>query len=131
MYTRPAPHDSNYCLPLVVSLSNTQEEPEPTTIQCIGPKCNKPATPPSIYCSDTCIERHAVDRLKRLSDRGISVHATPSEFVRGSGGVPVTEKSTGKTLVGITAPSEKNLVQWLKAHPSYQVLLAAGKGIVM
>ena len=41
------------------------------------------------------------------------------------------EKATGKVVMGIVAPSEKNLVTWLKAHPSYQVLLPAGKGMYM
>lgn len=58
-----------------------------------------------------------------LSDRGISFHSNPSDFVRGSGGVSVIEKATGKMLVGIAAPSERNLIPWLKEHPSFQVLL--------
>ena len=41
----------------------------------------------------------------------------------------MVEKATGKVVMGIVAPSEKNLVTWLKAHPSYQVLLPAGKGV--
>ena len=39
------------------------------------------------------------------------------------------EKATGKMLVGIVAPSEKNLVPWLKEHPSFQVLLHKKKGL--
>ena len=37
------------------------------------------------------------------------------------------EKSSGKTLIGLSAPSERNLVPWLKAHPSYQVLVTTKK----
>lgn len=33
------------------------------------------------------------------------------------------EKGTGMLLVGVAAPSEKNLVPWLMEHPSYQVYL--------
>ena len=33
------------------------------------------------------------------------------------------EKGTGTLLVGVAAPSEKNLVPWLMEHPSYQVYL--------
>ncbi len=67
--------------------------------------------------------------MKKLSERGISFQSNPSEFVRGSGGVSVIEKATGKMLVGIAAPSEKNLIPWLKVHPSYQILLhKKGKG---
>ena len=67
--------------------------------------------------------------IKLLSDKGVTIQTSPSEFVRGSGGVAVIEKATGKTLVGIMAPSEKNLASWLKLHPSYQVLLPTGKGV--
>ena len=43
----------------------------------------------------------------------------------------MVEKATGKVVMGISAPSEKNLVPWLKVHPSYQVLLPAGKGMYL
>ena len=69
------------------------------------------------------MDKYAALSLKKLSDRGISIQSNPSEFVRGSGGVSVIEMATGKMLVGIAAPSAKNLVNWLKQHPSYQVLL--------
>jgi hypothetical protein len=75
-----------------------------------------------VFCGEECIEQHASNSLKLLSDRGISFQASPSEFVRGSGGVSVIEKATGKMLVGFAAPSEKNLIPWLKEHPSFQVL---------
>lgn len=76
------------------------------------------------------MEKHASDALKMLSDRGISFQSSPSEFVRGSGGVSVIEKATGKMLVGFAAPSEKNLVPWLKEHTSFEVLLHKKKGLV-
>lgn len=69
--------------------------------------------------------------LKKLEERGISFHANPHEFVRGSCGVSVLEMATGKMLVGIAAPSARNLNSWLKKHSSYQVLLhRKGKGLV-
>lgn len=74
------------------------------------------------------MEKYASDSLKMLSDRGISFQSSPSEFVRGSGGVSVIEKATGKMLVGFAAPSEKNLIPWLKEHTSFQVLLHKKKG---
>ena len=40
----------------------------------------------------------------------------------------MVERGTGKLLVGIAAPSEKNLIPWLKEHPSYQVYLHAKGG---
>ncbi len=91
--------------------------------------CKKPTVPPSVYCSDQCLELHASHSLQKLEERGVSLQTNPQEFVRGSGGVSVLELATGKMLVGIAAPSAKNLVSWLKKHPSYQVLLhRKGKG---
>lgn len=81
-----------------------------------------------MYCSKECIEKHASISLKKLSDRGVLHSSNPSEFVRGAGGVSVVERGTGKLLVGIAAPSEKNLIPWLKEHPSYQVYLHAKAG---
>ncbi len=115
------------CHPREKSLLYIQEEPLPTT-PCVVPGCPRTATPPSIYCGEACIEQHTTEMLKYLSERGITTATSASEFVRGSGGVAVTERATGKTLVGIAAPSEKNLAGWLKAHPSYQVLIPSGKG---
>ena len=39
----------------------------------------------------------------------------------------MVDKSSGKMVVGIQAPTDKTLVSWLKAHPSYEVLLPGGK----
>ena len=39
----------------------------------------------------------------------------------------MVDKVTGKTVIGISAPSDKNLVSWIKQHPSYQVLVPGGK----
>ena len=104
-----------------LNVLNSQEET--ATRHCIGPGCEKMVTPPTAYCSEECIEKHAAYALKKLSDRGALHSSNPSEFVRGAGGVSVVEKATGKLLVGIAAPSEKNLIPWLKEHPSYQVYL--------
>ena len=101
---------------------------ETSSASCIGPDCGKVATPPSVYCSDRCVERHAAKMLRVLAKRGVIVQTTPGEFVRGGGGVSVLERATGKMVMGLSAPSEKKLVGWLKMHPSYQVLLPHGKG---
>jgi len=97
----------------------------------VVPGCHKATAPPSVYCSEECLEKHASYSLKKLEERGFSIQNNPQEFVRGSGGVSVLEMATGKMLVGIAAPSAKNLVPWLKKHSSYQVLLhRRGKGEV-
>ena len=39
----------------------------------------------------------------------------------------MVDKASGKTVIGIQAPTDKTLVSWLKQHQSYEVLLPAGK----
>ena len=94
---------------------------------CIGPDCSGQTTPPSIYCSDACIENYAEETLKTLASRGVTFETDPSEFVRGSKGISMIDKATGKTVIGIQAPTDKTLVSWLKQHSSYQVLMPSGK----
>ena len=96
---------------------------EEYTGTCIAPDCGRPTIPPSVFCGEACVDKHASHSIRKLSERGITFQHSPHEFVRGSGGVSVIEKATGKMLVGIAAPSEKNLATWLKEHPSFQVLL--------
>ena len=117
------------CICLITSftlLLSLQEET--TSMCCIGPDCTRGATPPSLYCSDHCIEKHAAKMLRIMAKRGMAVQTSPGEFVRGGGGVSVVERATGKVFMGLTAPSEKKLVGWLKNHPTYQVFLPHGKG---
>ena len=39
----------------------------------------------------------------------------------------MVDKASGKTVIGIQAPTDKTLVPWLKQHRSYEVLLPAGR----
>ncbi|CAI8029088.1 Death-inducer obliterator 1 [Geodia barretti] len=100
---------------------------ESDAVMCIVPQCSAHTTSPSLYCSDACIETYAADSLRDLASRGITFETDPSEFVRGSKGISMVDKATGKTVIGIQAPTDKTLVSWLKQHPSYQVLLPSGK----
>ena len=96
------------------------------TSTCIASQCSAQTTPPSIYCSDACLEKYAADSLKSLASHGVTFEASPSEFIRGSKGVSMVDKATGKTVIGIQAPTDKTLVPWLKAHPSYKILMPGG-----
>ena len=91
--------------------------------KCMIPDCLNKTTPPSVYCSKECIEKHVSDSLEKLASQGVNLSSNPKEFVKGSGGITVVEKATKKIMVGICAPSEKELVPWLQAHPSYQVFI--------
>ena len=58
----------------------------------------------------------------------MAIQTTPSEYVKGSGGVTVYEPATKKLLTGLAAPSRKMVVPWLQAHPSFKVFVPSGKG---
>ncbi|XP_017775816.1 PREDICTED: death-inducer obliterator 1-like [Nicrophorus vespilloides] len=67
--------------------------------------CGKPCRNSSIYCSDTCILKHA----------------------QGVEKVVVFDRKSGKLLSGTNAPSAANLDKWLSENPSYEVVRSAVK----
>ena len=66
--------------------------------------------------------------LERLAARGTNIGTDPMERIKGGGGVTFYEPATRKYLMGVSAPSHKDLLPWLKAHPSYHIFVPAGKG---
>ncbi|GJQ67593.1 hypothetical protein Trydic_g8399 [Trypoxylus dichotomus] len=67
--------------------------------------CGKPSRNSSIYCSDSCILKHA----------------------QGVEKVVVFERKTGKILSGSNAPSAANLDKWLADHPGFEVVRSTSK----
>ena len=53
---------------------------------------------------------------------------SPGELGKGSGGVTVIDTRTKKILTGLSAPSEKLLLPWIKNHPTYKVYVPSTKG---
>jgi hypothetical protein len=101
------------------------------TRKCIGPACEKMASDTSIYCSEECIKKHVEFSLKKLEVRGLAKpSSTPGDFVKGSGGITVVNVYTKKLITGVTAPSGKTLVPWLKAHPTYKVHIPSDKVVM-
>lgn len=45
-----------------------------------------------------------------------------SESSQAKEGVAVIERSTGRVIAGVAAPSQEELVQWLQDHPTFEVL---------
>lgn len=41
-------------------------------------------------------------------------------------GIAVIERSTGRVIAGVAAPSQEELVHWLQDHPSFEVLCPTG-----
>ena len=54
---------------------------------------------------------------------------TSSAELHSREGVPVWEKSTGRVIAGVAAPSEEELVPWLLRHPSFSVLKPTGNAL--
>lgn len=49
-----------------------------------------------------------------------------SEFVQPKEGIAVIERSTGRVIAGVAAPSQDELVYWLQDHPTFEVLRPSG-----
>lgn len=41
-------------------------------------------------------------------------------------GVAVIERSTGRVIAGVAAPTQEELVEWLQDHPTFEVLRPTG-----
>ena len=85
--------------------------------------------PPSLPPLSPFLCRHIEFSLKKLQIRGLShVMGSPGELGKGSGGVTVIDTRTKKILTGLSAPSEKLLLPWIKNHPTYKVYVPSTKG---
>lgn len=54
----------------------------------------------------------------------VSSHSESSSQLRE--GIAVIERSTGRVIAGVAAPSQEELVHWLQDHPSFEVLCPTG-----
>ena len=41
-------------------------------------------------------------------------------------GVAVVERSTGRVIAGVAAPTQEEIVEWLQDHPTFEVLRPSG-----
>lgn len=82
--------------------------------KCTVSACANLVIPPTLYCSDTCVERYAAEAINTLLEYGVSFH----------GGISVIDTASGKVIMYAT--SRTNLVPFLKQHRSYMVHLPSG-----
>ena len=82
--------------------------------KCTVTACRNLVIPPTLYCSDTCVERYAAEAINTLLEYGVSFH----------GGISVIDTASGKVIMYAT--SRTNLVPFLKQHRSYMVHLPSG-----
>ena len=82
--------------------------------KCIVSTCTRKVLPPTLFCSDGCVERYSAEALNTLLEYGMSTQ----------GGINVIDTATGKVIMYAT--SRTNLVPFLKQHRSYMVHLPSG-----
>lgn len=114
--------------------------------ECRRGECNRPAMKGSIYCSRECIYKYANETIKLLEDerkKSVLTVKSPDPKTEHSKGstiispatsstdrvmettqerIAVFEKTTGKIVAGVMAPTKKYLFSWLEEHPTYEVL---------
>ncbi|XP_064597582.1 death-inducer obliterator 1-like [Liolophura sinensis] len=98
--------------------------------RCIVEGCGQESRPDSVYCSDQCIEKYSEDSLhiiRQERERNQGQRRSSSEGTKKAAAakVVVMERRTGRVLTGPSAPSESNLGDWLRTHPSFEVLRPA------
>ncbi|XP_031562388.1 PHD finger protein 3-like [Actinia tenebrosa] len=118
--------------------------------KCINTGCQNHAEHNSVYCSDSCIAKHAdesinllnEERKKRIghSSHGSKTTTSPTSSInmpnpwesshttatpqspQSKERVAVIERMTGRLIAGVAAPAEQDLVHWLKRHPTFEVI---------
>ncbi|XP_048590673.1 PHD finger protein 3 isoform X2 [Nematostella vectensis] len=145
--TKPKSSETGFKIPKKVRTTPTPASYSHHSTKCISPNCSSVTEGKSRYCSDACIARYAEDSLKVLSEerkrrQGNSAPSprtstspssslrmpwdsptpqTPAS-VRVSERIAVIEKSTGRVIAGVAAPTEGQLFYWLQKHPTFEIL---------
>ncbi|KAF9421447.1 hypothetical protein HW555_002662 [Spodoptera exigua] len=102
--------------------SPVQSTKDSTKTNCIV--CKKPARSSSIYCSNTCIWKHAQDSLgtQGSSTKGDGETGKSNEKQKSESRVIVYERKSGRLLAGTNAPTAENLKSWLQQNPTFEVV---------
>ncbi|XP_026759086.2 death-inducer obliterator 1 [Galleria mellonella] len=116
----------------VVSQKRSDSEgainPPPITKDALSSKticivCKKPARASSIYCSDSCILKHAQDSLgSQGSSKSEGQQGKSQEKQKSDSRVIVYERKSGRLLAGPNAPTAENLKAWLQKNPTFEVV---------
>eukprot|EP00794_Sanderia_malayensis_P012134 gene12134-13387_t len=117
--------------------------PTPKTLKPSGLKsfcivCNKPAMKSAVYCSKDCMASYTKESLRLISENKLKRLGMKSESGKGSADnsvaskipvlpghnddrITVLERSTGKVLAGLIAPTKANIFTWVEEHPTFEV----------
>lgn len=87
--------------------------------------CKKPARASSIYCSDSCILKHAQDSLggnQNTNNKDEGETGKSQDNQKSESRVIVYERKSGRLLAGPNAPTAENLKAWLQKNPTFEVV---------
>ncbi|KAK4468202.1 hypothetical protein MN116_008361 [Schistosoma mekongi] len=106
--------------------NETTEQATPTTNSCLGPNCDKNINPQvSLYCSNKCLKAYGIDVLQTVFkkhdsdplDKSAHQHQLESRKT-----LVVLDRRSGTVLNGTRAPKSDSLIDFLSAHPTFQVV---------
>ncbi|XP_033126853.1 PHD finger protein 3-like isoform X2 [Anneissia japonica] len=104
---------------------------------CANSACKRTAKQGTVYCSNECIIDHAKDSMRLIRhDRnrlGLKVkpespgsskstHDSKGHGLQSIEHITVIERHTGRIRKGDSAPNDRNLMEWLTRHPTYEVV---------
>ncbi|XP_038208455.1 death-inducer obliterator 1 [Zerene cesonia] len=121
--SKPSPKTPAKATPVQKQVENT---PQATLAKEAGKSncivCKKPARASSIYCSDSCILKHAQDSLGVQSATKSNIISGKSAEKVSESRVIVYERKSGRLLAGPNAPTAENLKSWLQKNPTFEVV---------
>ncbi|KAH8858017.1 Death-inducer obliterator 1 [Schistosoma japonicum] len=112
--------------PRITLKNETTEQVTPATNSCLGPNCDKIINPQvSLYCSNKCLKAYGIDVLQTIfkkhdsdpPDKSAHQHQLESRKT-----LVVLDRRSGTVLNGTRAPTSDSLVDFLSAHPTFQVV---------
>ncbi|KAH9580516.1 hypothetical protein MS3_00009144 [Schistosoma haematobium] len=115
-----------------IILKNEIKEQVNSTNSCLGPNCDKTINPQvSVYCSNRCLKAYGLDVLQTVCRKYDSTDPLnkSGHYYRldGRKTLVVLDRRSGTVLNGTRAPTSDSLIDFLSAHPTFQVVYSRQK----
>ncbi|CAH8557035.1 unnamed protein product [Schistosoma turkestanicum] len=113
--------------PRIILKKETNEQVNSTTNSCLGPNCKSIINPQiSVYCSNKCLKSYAMDVLQTVCRKYDSTDTTDKSahqyHLDAHKTLVVLDRRSGTVLNGTRAPTSDSLIDFLSAHPTFQVV---------
>ncbi|VDP19172.1 unnamed protein product [Schistosoma margrebowiei] len=115
-----------------IILKNEIKEQVNSTNSCLGPNCDKTINPQvSVYCSNRCLKAYGLDVLQTVCGKYDSTDPLDKSGhhyrLDGRKTLVVLDRRSGTVLNGTRAPTSDSLIDFLSAHPTFQVVYSRQK----